>query len=59
MLSKQSTGSGMHSVPKSEENRREEKDLRKGDCCDSAVENKTKKELSTRVLEESPEVLNM
>jgi hypothetical protein len=33
--------------------------LRRGDSCDSAIENKTKKELSTRLLEESPEVLNM
>ncbi len=59
MLSKQSTGSSMHWVPKSEENRREEKDLRRGDSCDSTIENKTKKQLSTRLLEESPEVLNM
>lgn len=56
MLSKQSTGSSMHWVPKSEENRREEKDLRRGDSCDSTIENKTKKQLSTRLLEKSPEV---
>jgi hypothetical protein len=33
--------------------------LRRGDSSDSTIENKTKKELSTRLLEESPEVLNM